>query len=217
MSFLLKYISSDKTDKWVEIGCPVLIFCILTALYIPPLFRIPSLKIYLGSHNTLKILLSIVPSQLLFLIGPLAVAFFTNKSVGLRDKLALTNWKSSYIPTAFKLEMILILPLLVTAALSYFISLKLGFDFSSSAIIELLTKADKFGIALIFIFSAIVAPIVEEIAFRRVVFYFYNKDFRVNIFNYFNIFHLCLHAWRDGSINTFIYFKPGSPVPLHKE
>lgn len=177
MSFLLKYISSDRTDKWVEIGCPVLIFCILTALYIPPLFQTASLKLYLNSHNTLKIFLSIVPSQLLFLIGPLAVAFFSSRSISLREKLAITNWRFSYLPEAFKLEMLLIIPLLATAALSYFVSLKLGYDFSSAPIIELLSKADKFGIALIFIFSAIVAPIVEEIAFRRVVFTFMARIF----------------------------------------
>lgn len=177
MSFLLKYISLDRTDKWVEIGCPVLIFCILAVLYIPPLFQTDSLKLYLSSHNTLKIFLSIVPSQLLFLIGPLAVAFFANKSAKLREKLAITNWKFSCLLEAFKLEMLLIIPLLATAALSYFVSLKLGYDFSSAPIIELLSKADKFGITLIFIFSAIVAPIVEEIAFRRVVFTFMARIF----------------------------------------
>lgn len=180
MSFLLKHISDDKTDKWVEIGCPVLIFCILAALYIPPLFQTDSLKVYLSSHNTLMILLSVAPSQFLFLIGPLAVAFFTSRSASLREKLALISWKRSYFSEAFKLEMLLIIPLIATAALSYFVSLKLGYDFSSAPIIELLSKADKFGIALIFIFSAIVAPIVEEIAFRRVIFTFMTRIFGSN-------------------------------------
>ncbi len=177
MSFLLKYISLDKTDKWVEIACPVLIFCIFAALYIPPYFQTTALMAYLNSHNTLKIFLSVVPSQLLFIIGPLAVAFFVNRAASLKEKLALINWKKSYIQEAFKLEMLLIIPLLATAALSYFISLKFGYDFSSSAIIELLSKADKFGIVIIFIFSALVAPVVEEIAFRRVVFTFMARIF----------------------------------------
>ena len=180
MSFQLKYISDDKTDKWVEIGCPILILCILVALYIPPLFQTTSLKLYLSSHNTLMILLSVIPSQLLFLIGPLAVAFFTSRSVRLREKLALVNWKISYLLEAFKLEMLLIIPLIATAALSYFVSMKMGYDFSSSPIIELLSKANKSGIALIFIFSAIVAPIVEEIAFRRVIFTFMARIFGSN-------------------------------------
>jgi len=177
VSFLLKYDSSDKRDKWVDIGCPVLIFCILAALYIPPLFQTDSLKVYLSSHNTLMILLSVIPSQLLFLIGPLAVAFFVNRSVALREKLALINWKISYFSEALKLEMLLIVPLIATAALSYFVSSKLGYDFNSAPIIELLSKADKYGIALIFIFSAIVAPIVEEIAFRRTIFTFMARIF----------------------------------------
>ena len=177
MSFLQKYISFDRSDKWVEIACPILILCILAALYIPPLFQTNSLKLYLSSHNTLKIFLSVVPSQLLFLLGPLAVALLVNRSVSLKEKLALINWKNSYIQEAFKLEMLLIIPLFVTAALSYFVSLKFGYDFSSSPIIELLSKANKFGVILIFIFSAIVAPIVEEIAFRRVVFTFMARIF----------------------------------------
>lgn len=172
MSFLLKYISSDERDKWVEIACPVLICCILAALYIPPLFQTASLKLYLSSHNTLKIFLSVVPSQILFLAGPLAVAIFVNKSVGLKEKLLLINWKKSYFFDAFKLEMLLIVPLIVTAALSYFVSQNLGYDFSSAPIIELLSKANRFGIILILVFSTIIAPIVEEIAFRRVIFTF---------------------------------------------
>lgn len=131
MSFLLKYISSDRTDKWVEIACPVLIFCILLALAIPFLFNIDSLKLYLSSRNTLKIFLSVIPSQLLFLLGPLVVASFTNKTTNIREKLALCHWRNSYIPEAFKLEMLLIIPLIGTAAISYFISSNLGYDFSS--------------------------------------------------------------------------------------
>jgi len=101
--------------------------------------------------------------------------------------------------------MILILPLLVTAALSYFISLKLGFDFSSSAIIELLTKANKFGIALIFILSAIVAPIVEEIAFRRVVFTFITRIFgSTNSIILTSFIFACMHGGMVQLIPLFI-------------
>ena len=174
-----EYIANDRRDKWVEIGCPVLIFCMFVAIYfIPSLNSYEAFKSYLESTDgTAKIFISILPSQVLFLAGQLLAAFFASRQTTLREKLGLINWRSAYIPQAFKLELVLIFPILLTAALSFYTMKYFGYDFSSSPILEFLKKADTGGIIVIFIFSVFVAPVIEEIAFRRVVFTFLARIF----------------------------------------
>lgn len=171
------YSIEEQTDKWVEIGCPLMVLCVVLFLIAPSFLLMSSgLRNTSESGSTLQIVLSIIPSQLVFIVPLLFVASFSSTHVSLYKKLGLFKWDSSYIIEAIIWELILVVPLTVLAAVIYFICLSLGYNFTSS-VIELLSKASKYGMGLVFIFAVFIAPVIEEIAFRRVLFVFMTKMF----------------------------------------
>lgn len=171
------YSFEEQTDKWVEIGCLLMVFCVVLFLIVPSFFLTTGgLCSINGCNSTLQIALSIIPSQLVFIVPLLFAASFSSTHIALSKKLGLTKWDSSYIIEAIAWELILIVPLTTLAALVYFICLHLGYNFASP-VIELLSKASKYGVGLVFIFAVLIAPVIEEIAFRRVLFVFMTRMF----------------------------------------
>lgn len=171
------YSFEEQTDKWIEIGCPLMVLCVALFLIAPSFLLIPRGSIgEIGCSGTLQIALSIIPSQLVFMVPLLFAASFSSPNISLFQKIGLLKWNSSYIIEAMVWELILIVPLTILAAVIYFICLRLGYNFTSP-VIELLSKSSKYGMGLVFIFAVFIAPVIEEIAFRRVLFVFMTRMF----------------------------------------
>ena len=176
MNFL-NYNFKEQTDKWVEIGCPLMVLCVLLFLIVPSFFIMGSgLRDTSGSNSTLQIALNIIPFQLVFIVPLLFAASFSSTHISLSKKLGLLRWNFFYIIEAIIWELILIVPLTVLAGVIYFICLRLGYNFTSP-VIDILSKANKYGTGLVFVFAVFIAPVIEEIAFRRVLFVFMTKMF----------------------------------------
>jgi len=194
-----------------------------TAIYFIPLFNITgAVKSYLESHSTIKIISSILPFQFLLIIGSLLTPMLAYKQIAIKEKLMLINWRKAYILETFRLELKIIVPLIITAALSYFIFKAFGYDFSSSPILELLKNSDYKGIIVIFIFSVFIAPVVEEIAFRRVVFTFMARIFGSNVSIIMTSFiFACMHGgavqiiplFMLGLVLQYLFIKNNSLYP----
>lgn len=173
------YCVKEQSDKWIETACPLMILCVALFLILPS-----SILMTIGVHNLvadnsiLKIVLSIIPSQLVFIVPVLLVAGFSSKNLSLSLKLGLIKWNPFYIIEAIVWEALLILPLIALAAIVYAVFLRLGYDFTSP-VIELLTKTSNYGIGIVFVFAVFIAPVVEEIAFRRVLFIFMTRMFGI--------------------------------------
>lgn len=171
-----KYTFEEQTDKWVEMGCPLMALSVLLLLIIPSFSLLPGrLCSSTGEYsNMLQVVYSIIPSQLVFIVPLLFAASFSSPHICLFKKLGLLKWNSSYVIEAIAWELILVIPLTILAAVTYLICLRLGYNFTSP-VIELLSRTDKYGIGLIFIFAVLIAPLIEEIAFRRVLFVFMTR------------------------------------------
>ena len=165
-------------DKWIEIAFPVVTASIVSVIIIPGLFLQLTEKFHINLSGLFRIAFSMISAQALLIIPLLAVALLTSGNAGLRDKLGLINWKKSYLTEACYCELLLIFPLWIIAAAMFFLVSYFGFD-TTSPIISLLNSASKSGKFLIFTISVFVAPIVEEIVFRRVIFTFINRLFGV--------------------------------------
>ena len=173
---ILNYSFEEQTDKWIEIGCPLMVLCIILFLIAPSLILAGNglQQCTSGCSNTLRIALNIIPSQLVFIAPLLFVASFSSAHITLSKKLGLLKWNSSYIIEAIIWELILVVPLTILAAVIYLICLYFGYNFTSP-VIEFLSKASKYGTGLVFVSAVLIAPVIEEIAFRRVLFVFMTR------------------------------------------
>ena len=171
------YSFEEQTDKWVEVGCPLMVSCVLLSLIVPCFFFMFSgTRSVATGNNTLRIALSVISSQLVFIVPVLFTAGFSSKNICLSKKLGLIKWNFYYIIESIVWEALLIIPLIILAAIVYVISLHFGYNFTSP-VIELLSKSSNYGIGLVFVFAVVIAPIVEEIAFRRTLFVFMTRMF----------------------------------------
>ena len=165
-------------DKWIDIAFPVTTVAIILAIIIPSLFIQLAGKFHVNLNDFSKIAVSVVSVQLFFIVPLLIVAILTPGNARLRDKLGLINWKSDYWMEVCRYEFALFFPLWIIAALMHFFVTYFGLDTSSPITVLLLTASTK-GKMLIFAVSVFIAPVIEEIVFRRVIFTFINRLFGV--------------------------------------
>ena len=128
--------------------------------------------------NFLKICISLFTTQIFFIVSPLVIALIVSRKIKLRHKLLLVNWNFHYLNIALLYEIVLFLPLMSLTVLIYFIASKFGYTYISP-LAELLSGSGNYGIALVFLFSVFIAPIIEEIVFRRVIFTFVERMFGI--------------------------------------
>jgi hypothetical protein len=171
------FLNRDR-DKWIDIAFPVTAAAIVSAIIIPGLLIQLAEKLHIILNSFSKIAVSVVSVQLFFIVPLLIVAVLTSGNVRMRDKLGLINWKNDYWIEACYYELILFFPLWVIAAVMFFFVAYFGLD-TSSPITTLLLSASTRGKILVFAVSVFIAPIVEEIVFRRVFFTFINRLFGV--------------------------------------
>jgi len=127
-------------DKWIDIAFPVTVAAIVSAIIIPSLFVQMAGKFHIIIDNFSKVAVSVVSVQLFFIVPLLFVAILTSGKVRLRDKLGLINWEKKYWIEACYYELILFFPLLIIAAVMFFVVAYFGLD-TSSPITTLLLAA----------------------------------------------------------------------------
>ena len=171
------FLKRDR-DKWIDIAFPVTTVAIVSAIIIPNLLIQLAEKFHIILDSFSKVAVSIILVQLFFIVPLLIVAILTAGNIRLRDKLGLINWKNGYWIEACYYELILFFPLLLIAAMMFFFAVYFGLD-TSSPITTLLLSASTREKILVFAVSVFIAPIVEEIVFRRVFFIFINRIFGV--------------------------------------
>ena len=161
-------------NKWLKFAFPVTIFSIFLSLTLPNIIFLILQYLNIKPDIFSLIILGTIPVQL-SLIFPLWITAFilrNNISIsGIKEKFKLCNWRNIYIIECIKVELIILIPLcLITYTVH---SLLVYFDYSTSSPIEyLLSRADLKGIILIFFVSVFLAPIAEEIIFRRMFYSF---------------------------------------------
>ncbi len=163
-----------EKDKWIDIAFPVVVASIVFAMIIPGVLIQLLEKLHINFPQLIKIIVSLFSVQLIFIIPVLIAAAIYSTNVSFKRKLDFVNWKSSYILEAFCWEIAIFFPLWVLAALMYYFITFFGLD-TSSPITKLLLSASGKGKIIIFLVSVFMAPVVEEIIFRRVIFTFVNK------------------------------------------
>ena len=182
MEHILKYrIDSTLQDmnfydenKWLKIAFPVAIFSIFCSLTVPNVIFLVAQYLGCIPDSFMRIALGTVPVQLSLLLPILIAAFLHGRKFSISDvkrKLKLISWSNKYIIEALKVELIIFIPLCVLTFAIHFLIIYFGYD-PSSPITNLLAVADLKGVLLIFFASVFIAPIAEEIIFRRIFFSF---------------------------------------------
>jgi membrane protease YdiL (CAAX protease family) len=111
--------------------------------------------------------------QIALLSAGLIPAIIFSKKLPLKRKLRLENWKFSYLPIAIA-ALILIRPItgIVYLALNHFVLAYYPLHLEMPKIRELIQNSTPSQLALTIALSVLIAPIAEEIFFRRIVFGF---------------------------------------------
>jgi uncharacterized protein len=180
-SLMIELENNDKRnfdeEKWLKIAFPVAVFSIFCSLTLPNVIFL--LVQYLGFNinSFIRILLGTIPVQLSLLLPILIVIFILRKKTdiaGIKHKLNLQFWNKMYLLEAVKIELIIFLPLCILTYAIHSLLIRIGYN-PASPITILLSTADFKGIILIFLVSVFIAPIAEEIVFRRIFYSFSAK------------------------------------------
>jgi membrane protease YdiL (CAAX protease family) len=161
-------------EKWLKIAFPVAVFSIFGSVVIPNIIFLIVHLFDKTPGSFARILLASIPVQLSLLLPVIIATALQTGYFSLEDvktKVKLVCWKSAYIAEVIKIELIIFLPLCILAFVTYSLLVYFGYD-PSSPITTLLESADLYGIGLIFFVSIFIAPVAEEIIFRRVFYSF---------------------------------------------
>ena len=164
-------LTDEESDKWIEIAFPAVTVAIIVSILLPNL--IVELREYFNIifPKLLKITISAVTVQILLIVPVMIIALIISQKIKLRDKFRIINWKNDFIKQALVYELFLFLPLIIISAIMFYIATNLGID-TSSPIKAILDNSGFYGKLIIFVVAVFIAPIVEEIVFRRIVFTF---------------------------------------------
>ena len=163
-----------EKDQWIDIAFPVVVASVIFAMIIPGVLIQLVEKFNINFPHIYKIIINLFSVQFIFIVPVLFVAAVYSTNVSLKEKLNFVNWKADYILEAFCWEIVIFFPLWIIAALMYYFVILFGLD-TSSPITKLLLSASGKGRIIIFFVSVFLAPVIEEIIFRRVIFTFINK------------------------------------------
>ena len=167
-----QYMSDVKDDRWLHAAFPALVVALATSALLPW----GAARMMRGADDShglfILILICTVPAQILMLLPIAFTASFIDQCRGLRRKLGMINWKATYWREVACVAAGLLPAMLVVAVIAEAVLCLL--DIKSVPPIEvLLRRADYKGLLLILVTAAVVAPVVEELAFRRVIFGFF--------------------------------------------
>jgi membrane protease YdiL (CAAX protease family) len=168
------FINSQKEKNWLALAFFFSSFFILFSFIALQI----GMRSFLGEKNTLSIEDQTfwgLTFQGILLASTLLPAFLFSQNLSMEEKLKFTNWKISYLPISAAI-LFLLLPLIAAVSLTVHLVLtKYGFHFETPEAMKLLQKARQPQLSVIIFMMIILAPISEEILFRRVIFGYLEK------------------------------------------
>lgn len=112
----------------------------------------------------------------------------------LKHKLHLRRWRWRMIPEMLKFTLKLQLIMIPVAIGTKILFKMLGIEFSEPAMNELLKSCSWTEFALLALIAVVVAPLIEELMFRRVIFgFFYPWTGRLTAFVTTSLLFACVH------------------------
>ena len=179
---------------------------ILTQFYV---MHSPAMFAELGLPKLLLTINQVLAPQFFMLLGVVGMAVVFGKVAEFNRVCSFSNWRNWYIPAAMGLEMCLFVPFALISWFSIKVVIALRpvapettqwiLDYSKA--LQKMLMESEWSVFLIIAFAAvIVAPIVEEIVFRAVLFNFFSR--RVGVVAgvivtslIFSVFHLNVVAF----------------------
>lgn len=168
-------LANEQNDwEWLSKIFPVVVVCITLIIFGPYLLRSYGFCAGLKLSSFYKILVSILPVQLVLFVPIFYTYYLANNMVDFTNKLSTVNWKISYFIEAFFCEVLLVIPLYSFAIFVYWLALQFKID-TSAPISLLLKNITLKGVITVFLLSVFITPWIEEIIFRRIFFSYIKK------------------------------------------
>ncbi len=168
----------NNQDKWINITFYISIFflsiyCLLNISTIILTHSVPTQEI--KTISNIQIALSILPHHITFFIAIMTSALFFYKKNSIKNKLNLKNWHYWYIFEAIGIEIAIFIPLALIILAFQYILKTLNIDCEPPPIQEIIEKCSWIGFAIFAFGAMIIAPITEELLFRRIIYSFINQ------------------------------------------
>jgi membrane protease YdiL (CAAX protease family) len=163
---ILQKNSFNKKDTITNAG-----FIISMALIFVVFFLMPAFLAMLGFKEFSPVFLVLSPSMVI-IPGLCIFMYFTGKPGGLLEKFKLSNLRFGFIPISFAASFIFLISISWIVQLYHLGLSKLGFDLEPPAIEFLLKNCDFSTLIWLTVGVVFLAPISEELVFRRFMFGF---------------------------------------------
>ncbi len=168
---MIKYLKSEK--DWLTNSFYYAMFSLFFFFFMMPKLLTMLIIACNITNQELVVTMMVIPHQLGMLILLLSIIFISDKHINFREKLKLINWNNNFIWKVIVLELILVVIIpIVTLIFTFFLQYILRIEVNEPDINKLIMSTSYYGFAIIAIAAIIVAPLTEELVFRRVIFSF---------------------------------------------
>lgn len=169
--------SDNKHEEiiWYKQSFLVTIICIVTIYIVLPTLVFLSNKGSVNNSNVSEaaIIQSLIISQLPIIVALIITSFSSSAKLSFNEKFMLKNWRWKFIVLPLGIELWLLPVTALTTISIQFISQKLfNTHLPEQHIQELLKNSNNQTVIIIAISAIIIAPILEEIMFRKIIFDF---------------------------------------------
>lgn len=166
---------NNNEDRWLNMAFAVSLLTVFFSFLSVPLV-LKLISMYSPSAPMeYKVLTGTIPHQLLMLCAVPLVCFFIKTEKSFAEIMGFANWKLSYFLYAFVIE-IMLFPLMALLIFSFGILLaKTGIPAKAPPIMELIKNCNWQSFAIIAFGAVIIAPLSEELIFRRVFYGFLSR------------------------------------------
>ncbi len=165
--------------EWLEFSfVTVTLTLFLIYLFIPliiSIFTPPQTEVTSeidGVQMVVSLIISQAPAMIILTL--IALLFYTELPI--KDKFRLKNWRWYYLAIPFGLEVV-ILPTIWIVTSIFAISVKIFFDIELPAreLQTFLMDCETITLIPVFISAVFIAPVIEELIFRKIIFDFAEK------------------------------------------
>ncbi len=169
----MQKIERTESDKWLTHGfifasCALFLFFAIYPLFLTMLFA-DYLK---NAPKYIVVLIGTIPHQVLMLLGVVFIAKFSKSKASIFEKLHITKFKWYFIPEVIGIEFIVLFLRGVVTLLFTLLLNSLGIVIEEPIITKIVKNCSYFSFCILAIGAVIIAPIAEELIFRRVIFSF---------------------------------------------
>jgi len=169
----------DEQAAWIKFSFTVVIFMVIGLYFvIPAIFPLSAPENAETTPITgLGMLISLLFSQLPVITILIMLAFFFHKEVSICDKFQLKNWNWAFLALPFGLEL-LIFPTLILVTLGFqeLVSSLFNYQLPAGELETITLTCSNTAFIIIAVGAVIVAPIIEELVFRKVIYDFMEKQ-----------------------------------------